>query len=224
MLCIETSTEVCSALLADKSGILIEKACYEPQNHAVMLPLFLQEILGFARKNGKMPNAVAVSGGPGSYTGLRIGAVSAKGICFALDIPLIAVDTLKVIAIEAKKNFTGNTLFCPMIDARRMEVYTALFDCNMNKISETEAKIIDENSFADLLNTSKIMFCGNGAEKCKDVINHKNAIFLENIYPLSINMLDEANRKFAKKEFENTAYYEPFYLKEFLATKPKKMF
>jgi len=125
---IETTTEVCSALLSSAGEILIEKVCLQPQSHATKLPVFLQEIIDFARKNDVMPNAVAVSAGPGSYTGLRIGVSSAKGVCYGLEIPLIAVDTLKVIANAAKKLTSEKTLFCPMIDARRMEVYTALFD------------------------------------------------------------------------------------------------
>ncbi|MDR3328229.1 MAG: tRNA (adenosine(37)-N6)-threonylcarbamoyltransferase complex dimerization subunit type 1 TsaB [Prevotellaceae bacterium] len=224
VLCIETSTEVCSASLFEGFEAVVEKNCYQPLSHAVMLPQFLQEIFDFARKNQKLPTAVAVSGGPGSYTGLRIGVSSAKGICFALNIPLIALDTLMIIATEAKKKLTGNTMICPMIDARRMEVYTALFDFELNKIEQTQAKIIYENSFEDLLNTSKIVFCGNGVDKCKGVVKqHPNAVFLENIYPLSSNMIEESKRKFDNRIFEDTAYYEPFYLKEFVATVPKNL-
>jgi tRNA threonylcarbamoyladenosine biosynthesis protein TsaB len=187
-----------------------------------MLPVFLQEILDFARKNDKMPDAVAVSAGPGSYTGLRIGVSSAKGVCYGLNIPLISVDTMAIIAAEAKKNFNGTALLCPMIDARRMEVYTALFDENLQKISPTEAKIIDEHSFEKELKTSKIVFCGNGAEKYEEIIKNDNAIFMKNIFPLSKNMISEAKQKFNNKIFEDTAYFEPFYLKEFFVKEARK--
>jgi tRNA threonylcarbamoyladenosine biosynthesis protein TsaB len=223
ILCIETSTEVCSASLFEGFEAVVEKNCYQPLSHAVMLPQFLQEIFDFARKNQKFPAAVAVSGGPGSYTGLRIGVSSAKGICFALNIPLIAIDTLMIIATEAKKKLTDNTMICPMIDARRMEVYAALFDFELNKIEQTQAKIICESSFEDLLNTSKIVFCGNGVDKCKSVVKHPNAVFLENIYPLSANMIEESRRRFDNRIFEDTAYYEPFYLKEFVAAVPRNL-
>jgi tRNA threonylcarbamoyladenosine biosynthesis protein TsaB len=221
---IETASEVCSAALSENSAVLVEKICKKTQSHAIKLPVFLQEIITFADENFKMPDAVAVSAGPGSYTGLRIGVSSAKGLCYGLNIPLISIDTLQLIAAEAQKSINCPTLLCPMIDARRMEVYTALFDENLQKISPTEAKIIDENSFESELKTSKIVFCGNGVEKCKNILKSNNAIFLDNINPLSINMIQEAERKFKSNIFENTAYFEPFYLKEFLATPPKKIY
>jgi tRNA threonylcarbamoyladenosine biosynthesis protein TsaB len=221
---IETATEVCSTLLSCGDEVLAEKTCFKPQSHAVKLPVFLQEILDFARKENTVPQAIAVSAGPGSYTGLRIGISSAKGLCYGLNIPLISVDTLKIIAIAAKKITNGQALFCPMIDARRMEVFTALFDENLTKILPTESKIIDENFLVNELNQWKIIFCGNGAKKCKSVVNHQNAMFLDNVFPLSINMIAEAKKKFSEKNFENTAYFEPNYTKEFMATVPKKMF
>jgi len=218
---IETTTEVCSAILSRGGESLIEKVCLEPQSHAKKLPVFLQEIVDFARKNDVMPQAVAVSAGPGSYTGLRIGISSAKGLCYGLEIPLIAIDTLKIIANAAKKLTDEKVLFCPMIDARRMEVYTALFDENLQNILPTEAKIIDEDFLKKELSQSKIVFCGNGSQKCKEVIKHENAIFLDDIVPLSINMIADAEKKFAEKDFVDTAYFEPFYAKEFMATKAK---
>ena len=219
---IETTTEICSALLSCGGEVLIEKVCLKPQSHAAKLPVFLQEIVDFARKNNVMPKAVAVSAGPGSYTGLRIGISSAKGLCYGLEIPLIAVDTLKIIANAARKLTDEKTLFCPMIDARRMEVYTALFDENLQNILPTEAKIIDENFLKNELEKSKIVFCGNGSQKCKEIIKHKNAIFFDDVFPLCINMIADAEKKFTEKNFEDTAYFEPFYAKEFMATKPKK--
>ena len=220
---IETSTEICSALLSCEGEVLIEKVCLKPQSHATKLPLFLQEIIDFARKNSVMPNAVAVSAGPGSYTGLRIGISSAKGLCYGLDIPLIAIDTLKVIVNAARKLTDEKTLFCPMIDARRMEVYTALFDTNSQNILPTEPKIIYEDFLKNELEKSKIVFCGNGSQKCKEIIKHKNAIFFDDVFPLSINMILDAEKKFEDKIFEDTAYFEPFYAKEFMATKPKNL-
>jgi tRNA threonylcarbamoyladenosine biosynthesis protein TsaB len=218
---IETSTEVCSALLSSSDRILVEKICFTPQSHAAELPVFLQEILDFARKNAFMPQAVAVSAGPGSYTGLRIGVSSAKGICYGLNIPLLAVDTLKIIAKAAKKLFDEKIFFSPMIDARRMEVYTALFDENLQNILPTEPKIIDKNFLNFELNKSKIVFCGNGSNKCKEIIKHDNAIFLDNIIPLCANMIDDANRRFEERHFEDAAYFEPCYAKDFAATTPK---
>ncbi len=221
---IETSTNVCSALLADGDRILMERVCHEPQNHARLLPVFLQEIITFARENGAMPQAVAVSAGPGSYTGLRIGVSSAKGVCYALNIPLIAIDTLEIIAVQAIKEVDWEAIYCPMIDARRMEVYTALFDTKLNLISPTEAKIIDQGAFEDILRERKIVFCGDGADKCKGTIQDKNAVFVDNIAPLSRNMMKLAEDKFDRGDFVDTAYFEPFYLKEFFGTKPKKLF
>ena len=220
---IETTTEICSALLSCNGEMLIEKVCLKPQSHASKLPVFLQEIIDFARQNNQMPNAVAVSAGPGSYTGLRIGISSAKGLCYGFGIPLIALDTLKVIANAAKKIIDEKTLFCPMIDARRMEVFTSLFDENLQNILQTEPKIIDENFLKNELEKSKIVFCGNGSKKCQEIIKHKNSVFLEDIFPLSINMICDAEKKFSDKNFENTAYFEPFYAKEFMATQPKKI-
>jgi len=219
---IETTTEVCSSLLSRDSKILIEKKSLKPLSHSTQLPIFLQEIMDFARQNNFMPQAVAVSAGPGSYTGLRIGVSSAKGLCYGLNIPLIAIDTLKVIANAAKKMTNEKVWFCPMIDARRMEVYTALFDENLQNILPTEAKIIDENFLQNELEKAKIVFCGNGSKKCKEIIDHKNAIFFDSVFPLSINMIADAENRFAEQKFENTAYFEPFYVKEFMATEPKK--
>lgn len=224
ILSIETSTTVCSATLArNDNEIAIDKVCYEPQNHASKLPVFLEEIINFARRNDMMPDAVAVSAGPGSYTGLRIGVSSAKGLCYALGVPLIAVDTLQTIVVEAIKRVGDDMLYCPMIDARRMEVYTALFDGNAKRLTEVEAKIIDENSFREVLEEGRVVFCGSGADKCRQAIRHPNAVFLDDIHPLSSNMLPAAADKLKSGVVEDTAYFEPFYLKEFVGTKQKPM-
>lgn len=172
------------------------------------------------------PDAVSVSAGPGSYTGLRIGVSTAKGLCYGYDIPLIAVDTLKIISKNALTGITEkkDVLLCPMIDARRMEVYTALYNTDLEVIRPVSAEIISENSFAEILEEKTIYFFGNGSGKCKSIITHPNARFLDNAVPLAENMMQLAEHKFSQKEFVDTAYFEPFYLKEFQATTPKKMF
>ncbi len=221
ILCIETSTDVCSALLGNENEILLEKVCYEQQNHAAKLPLFIEEIINFVRTNALTIDAIAVSEGPGSYTGLRIGVSTAKGLCYAMNLPLIAIDTLQIMAQSATQQTEDDIILCPMIDARRMEVYAAMFDCNLTKISPTSPIIINENSFDKTLSSQKIMFCGNGSNKCRGVIESNNALFAENIMPLARNMIRIAQKKFISKEFVDVAYFEPFYLKEFIGTKPK---
>ena len=168
-------------------------------------------------------DAVSVGMGPGSYTGLRIGVSTAKGPCYALDIPLIAVDTLKVMASNRQVN-SGNTesLLCPMIDARRMEVYTAVYDSALNEINPVSAKIIDEDSFADLLATKKIVFFGDGAEKCVETLGaNANATFITTFENSASDMSAEAFDRFNEQVFEDIAYFEPYYLKDFVATTPK---
>ncbi|MDR1698678.1 MAG: tRNA (adenosine(37)-N6)-threonylcarbamoyltransferase complex dimerization subunit type 1 TsaB [Prevotellaceae bacterium] len=212
---IETSTAICSVAVSENGKCIFLKTSDIANSHSKMLSLFVQEALAF-----KTPDAVAVSAGPGSYTGLRIGVSMAKGLCFGLNIPLIAVDTLAVLANSAKTGH-ASSLQCPMIDARRMEVYDAVFDAQGNKIRETSADIIEGNSFAELLEKNVMYFFGDGAEKCKAVITHHNARFIDNVTPSAENMISLAEKRFAEKQFEDTAYFEPFYLKEFQATAPK---
>lgn len=220
---IETSTSVCSVALSKDNCCLKQKTSFDGPSHNVLLSVFIQELLDYAREAQLRIDAVAISAGPGSYTGLRIGTATAKGLCFGYDIPLIAVNTLKIMAKEVveTKNTEKNTLLCPMIDARRMEVYSALFDSRLEEIRETKAEIINENSFSDLLEKHKILFFGNGAEKCKSLFTQTNAIFADNIHPLAKNMITLAEEKFGQKEFADLAYFEPFYLKDFIATTPK---
>ena len=218
---IETATKMCSVALSDGNGLLALKEVGGEYSHAENLNLFVAEVCKQAGKELKDIDAIAVSKGPGSYTGLRIGVSAAKGFCIALDIPLISVDTLKAMA---KSQNHQNSLFCPMIDARRMEVYTALYTANNDEVSAIEAKIIDENSYKKELEHGRIVFFGDGAEKCKTTFgNHPNAIFIEGISPSAKFVNELAFEKFKRKEFEDVAYFEPFYLKDFIATTPKKL-
>lgn len=183
--------------------------------------VFVHEIIHFARKNDIAIQAIAVSSGPGSYTGLRIGVSEAKGLAYELGVPLIALPTLSIMADSQQENVDKKSLLCPMIDARRMEVYTAIFDSSMHIIESTEAKIIETQSFSDFLEKRPIVFFGNGASKCKDIITHPNAFFLDNVHPAASQMVHLAEKAFLEKNFTDMAYFEPFYLKDFVATKPK---
>lgn len=189
-------------------------------NHATLLGTYIKQAMDTLREKNLTLDAVCVSQGPGSYTGLRIGVSTAKGLCFGSGAKLIAVDTLAVIAEMARKenNITGTV--CPMIDARRMEVYTALYGSDGTS-TEIEAKIIDENSFAEELKNQELFFCGNGADKCQAVIKSSNAHFLSNIHPSAKYMIKFAEEKFKEGKFEDVAYFEPFYLKEFQTTVAK---
>ncbi len=225
ILSLETSTKVCSVCLSENDNIIAKKELYEANSHATHLTVFIQELFeGLNDIYIKDIDAVAVSSGPGSYTGLRIGVSVAKGICYALNKPLIAITSLEALATAAldNENLNEETLICPMIDARRMEVYTALFDYNITLLNDITAEIIDENSFSKELAGKSIIFLGDGAAKCKDTILSENAIFIENKAPLASNMVKTAYKKFQNQEFEDVAYFEPFYLKDFVATTPKK--
>ncbi|MGN0186395.1 MAG: tRNA (adenosine(37)-N6)-threonylcarbamoyltransferase complex dimerization subunit type 1 TsaB [Paludibacteraceae bacterium] len=221
---IETSTTVCSAALSYDGRLGMSRVCATGMSHASKLPVFIDEILQECRRRNLQCDAVAVSAGPGSYTGLRIGVSTAKGICYGLNAKLLAIDTLQLIARAALPKIADeNALICPMIDARRMEVYTALYDTKLQKILDCTAKIIDADAFSDILSTRKIYFCGDGAAKCQAVITHANAVFLDGIVPLADNMLLPAEAQYAACAFEDVAYFEPLYLKEFQTTKPKTM-
>jgi len=222
---IETSTKICSVALANNNKLLALKEEGGAYSHAEKLTIFIEEVLKLANKTIKDVDAVAISKGPGSYTGLRIGVSTAKGLCYALDKPLIAVDTLQAMAKNpALIQEHAPALFCPMIDARRMEVYTALYDANNNMVEPITAKIIDENSFANYLKTHQIVFFGDGAEKCKiSLENHQNAIFSDERLPSAQFINQIALKKFQQQQFENVAYFEPYYLKDFIATTPKKL-
>ena len=222
---IETSTKICSVAVSDGEKLLAIEEEGGEYSHSEKLTVFIQKVLGRAGLQLKDVDAVAVSKGPGSYTGLRIGVSVAKGLCYALDKPLIAVDTLQAMAknVAALPN-QSKTLFSPMIDARRMEVYTALYDSKNNSVTPITAKIIDENSFSEELTVQKIIFFGDGADKCAEVLDkNSNATFFDEGLPSAKFVNQIAFDKYQNQEFEDVAYFEPYYLKDFVATTPKKL-
>lgn len=217
---IETSTSVCSLALTEGVNVLFEKVSFDGPSHASLLGVYVEEALGFLKENSLRLDAVAVSSGPGSYTGLRIGVSMAKGLCFGYGIPLIGIHSLDIMAYAAicANNASDDCLYCSMMDARRMEVYSAFYDAQLNLIRNISADIIDEESYASYLEKGKVCFFGDGAEKCKSVLTSSNVKFIDKIYPLASNMGVLAQKAFEEKSFEDVAYFEPFYLKEFKAT------
>ena len=218
ILSIETTTKNCSvALFKNDELVNCKEIATEGFSHAEKLHVFIEEIITETQIQFKQLAAIAVSSGPGSYTGLRIGVSAAKGLAYALNIPLISVDTLTALANQVTAT---DGLIIPMLDARRMEVYSAIFDSNKNKIRETEAQILDENSFSDLDKT--VYFIGDASAKAKEVLKNSNFFFLDNLqYPSAKSMGNLAFEKFLIQEFEDVAYYEPFYLKDFLIVTKK---
>lgn len=223
---IETATDVCSVALSENGKVIAHKEDYEGPNHSVVLGPFVDEMVSFADSHAIPVDAVAVSCGPGSYTGLRIGVSMAKGLCYGRDLKLISVSTLKLLCVPLllAEQIPEDALLCPMIDARRMEVYSAIYTRRLEAVKDVSADIIDENSYVELLGKQPVVFFGNGADKCKEVIKHPNAIFLDDVKPLAKNMLPLAEKAYLQGKFEDVAYFEPFYLKEFVATQPKKIF
>ncbi len=218
ILAIETSTTVCSAAIIHNGEAIGVRVNTDGQNHARVLPVFVQELLAEAKQQGIQLDAVALSQGPGSYTGLRIGTATAKGICYGLNIPLIPIDTLQILCAAAHSaQLTAHDYFCPMIDARRMEVYCALYDAAGKRLTEIEAKVIDEHSFEDVLASNEVYFFGDGAAKCQTVITHQNAHFIGEILPLASYMGTLAEEAYRAKRFADVAYFDPFYLKEYQA-------
>jgi len=220
LLFLETATEVCSVALSKGVEIVSSICSNKGNSHTENLFPFVEEVLEDGKCGISEINGVVLSIGPGSYTGLRIGASAAKGICYALNIPLIGVSTLQSIVFGAKHQHNDelNILYCPMIDARRMEVFTAMFDKKGKPITEVESKIIDEDSFASELKNHILYFCGNGMQKCKSVLKYPNARFID-VQITAQNMLLPALVKYENKQFEDVAYFEPFYLKEYTAKK-----
>lgn len=217
---IETATKNCSVSIADKGNILAIKELNNGNySHAEVLHPFIADILREAQLSSKDIDAVAVSKGPGSYTGLRIGVSAAKGLCFAFDKPLISVDTLTALA-HATNSSDGYIV--PMIDARRMEVYASVYDANYTQVREIKAEIITEASYQDYLKLGTVTFLGDGAMKCKEVITHENAVFLSDYFPSSKEMASLSYEKYDKNDIEDVAYFEPFYLKDFIVIPEKK--
>ena len=221
---IETATHVCSVALS-KDGVtldLIEN--FEDKTHAELLTVFIEQILERNHIVSENLSAICVSEGPGSYTGLRIGISVAKGLCYGLKIPLISIPTLKAMAFGAEKIISDKEILCPMIDARRMEVYTTLYSSDLEIIENVHAKIIDSDSFSKILQTHTVLFFGTGSEKCKSTILNPNAQFIDKTFISASNMSYLGFEKFKNKEFEDVAYFEPFYLKEFQAIKSQKKY
>lgn len=218
---IETSTTCCSAAITIDGKPVASVEQLANANHASQLPVFIQQLLHEANVNDWHLDAVALSQGPGSYTGLRIGASTAKGICYGLNIPLIPIDTLQVLCASVPVDrLPENALLCPMLDARRMEVYTALYQqqgTQLSTISEVQAMIIDADAFAQTLAQQPVYFFGNGAAKCQSVITHPNAHFVDNVVPQAQCMGQLAEMRPNSLDVKQMAYYEPFYLKEFVA-------
>ncbi len=221
---IETSTALCSTALVDNGCIVCSRESSEPRAHASKTALFVKDMLDEQGLKVSDCDAVCVSMGPGSYTGLRVGVSTAKGLCFAANIPLIAVDTLETLVWQAfDENLVpaGCRHIIPMIDARRMEVYTAVYTPEKIRVSEIEPKIIGKGSFADELSAGPVLFIGDGAGKCAETLGCPTAAFCQEC-PKAGSMLRPALKAFEEKRFENIAYFEPFYLKQFVATVSKK--
>jgi len=219
ILSIESSTTRASAAVSFAGKLIWNKENTESFSHSAVLGIYVSEAVRFIETNHLRLDAVAVSEGPGSYTGLRIGISLAKGLCFGMNIPLIAIPTLKIMATRF---VPSSSYLCPMIDARRMEVYSALYDGNLNEIEPVRAIIVDEDLYRDILFQNNIIFFGTGAEKCKAVIQSSRAVFADSVvYPVASDMLEETEEAYKRKAFVDIAYFEPFYLKEFHATLPK---
>jgi tRNA threonylcarbamoyladenosine biosynthesis protein TsaB len=228
---IETSADVCSVALGSDSTPADMLTGTEERDHSRILTLLIEKILKKNLLTMSDLEAVAVSEGPGSYTGLRIGVSTAKGIAYALQIPLLAISTLEAMAASVaaemahglREQMGEKGLLCPMIDARRMEVYSAFYTTKGEQVTEIKAHVIGENSFAEERRRRKILYFGTGSEKCKGVLAGENDLFLEGIAPRADRLVPLAEEKFRRKEFADVAYFEPFYLKEFIATIPKDL-
>ena len=223
---IETSTDVCSVAISDSGQVIFNKEDHSGPNHAVKLGVYVDEALDFLDSHGLPLEAVAVSCGPGSYTGLRIGVSMAKGICYGRGVKLIAVPTLELMAVPVllgEHPEDEDALLVPMLDARRMEVYAEVLDRALKVVRPIQADIVDADTYKEYLDQHHVYFFGNGAAKCMETINHPNAHLVEGIEPLAKNMAPLAEKRFAEGKFEDVAYFVPFYLKDFVAKMPKKL-
>jgi tRNA threonylcarbamoyladenosine biosynthesis protein TsaB len=228
---IETATDICSVAISEGDQTLALVESGQERSHATLLNTFIREAIAQSGKELQLLDAVAVSKGPGSYTGLRIGVSTAKGLAYALEKPLLSCGTLENMAYgamahpviqEISGSFGEGLLLCPMLDARRMEVYTAFYTTDLSEVREVSADIIDDLSYSSLLASHHICFFGNGAKKCRHVITSSNAHFVEDLHPSAGTMIQPVLRLYAQKQFEDVAYFEPFYLKDFVATIPRK--
>lgn len=227
ILMIETSTKACSVALSQNFNIEFSRQTFDGPNHASLLGTYVEEAMEYARENDAMPDAIAISAGPGSYTGLRIGVSEAKGLAFGLNIPLIAIPTLKAMCCQlmfrTDIEMEEGAYYCPMIDARRMEVYTALYDQALGEVRAASAEVVDQDFLREILDEHIVYFFGDGADKCREVINHPNARFIKEIRVLARDMMALSIQAFNRGQFVDTAYFTPFYLKEFQASKPKNL-
>lgn len=223
---IETSANVCSVAVSENGACIFDKEDHSGPNHAERLGSYVDEALSFTDNHAIPLDAVAVSCGPGSYTGLRIGVSMAKGICYGRGIRLIGVPTLQILCVPVllrEMISEGNALLCPMLDARRMEVYAQVFDRALREVRPIHADVVEADTYKDFLDRGPVYFFGNGADKCKAVITHPNARFLQGIEPLAKNMMPLAEKRMAEQRFEDVAYFVPFYLKNFVAKVPRKL-
>ena len=224
---IETSGTVCSVAVSQDGACIYKDEHREGPEHARVLAPMVEDAVSFADSHAIPIDAVAVSSGPGSYTGLRIGVSTAKGLCYGRNLKLISISTLELLCVPIllyHEEIPDDALLCPMIDARRMEVYAGIYDRALRPVRTVAADIVTPETYAEYLEQHPVVFIGNGAAKCKDTIRHPNAIFIEGIHPLAKNMLPLAEKALAADKTEDVAYFEPFYLKDFVATKPKKLF
>lgn len=222
---IDTSTSVCSVAVSEDGLCIYHEEDLTGQHHAELLGTYVDQALTFIDSHAIPLDAVAVSSGPGSYTGLRIGVSMAKGICYALGIPLLSVPTLQLLTVPVLlgRELEDDALLCPMIDARRMEVYAAVYDRALREVRGTQADIVEADTYKEWLEQHPVYFIGNGAEKCRQVIEHPNARWIEGIVPLAKHMFPLAEKKLLNQQTEDVAYFVPFYLKDFVAKTPKKL-
>lgn len=224
---IETSTDVCSVALSEDGHCIFHEEDRNGPSHARILAPFVKDAVSMADSHAIPLDAVAVSSGPGSYTGLRIGVSTAKGLCYGRNLKLISVSTLELLCVPVllyHEDIPQDALLCPMLDARRMEVYAAIYDRSLKVKKDISAEIITPESYKEFLDERPVIFFGNGSNKCKSVITHPNAMFIDGIEPLAKNMTPLAERALMQGKIEDTAYFEPFYLKEFVAGQSKKLF
>ena len=222
---IETSTDVCSVAVSEDGQVIFDQEDYSGPNHAERLGTMVDEALSFTDNHAIPFDAVAVSCGPGSYTGLRIGVSMAKGVCYGRNLKLIAVPTLELLCVPVllREIPEENALLCPMLDARRMEVYAGIYNRALKPVRPIQADIVDGDTYKAYLDEHPVYFFGNGALKCQDAIRHPNAHFIENINPIAKWMQPLAEKRFLNEQFEDVAYFVPFYLKDFVAKKPKDL-